>query len=151
MILTSCFMIYQKRPSCLYMVGEKKTSEMWRDRESALAIFLSFCMSSLSSESWPSGPAGAILQRPRLRGSPLRLTEEMWRSENPWCSTEEEETGDAAGMTRAFGVWTCAIPKGQQSTCFSKLQCISPLHPKSSRHPKDADGPVETVNKQTLI
>lgn len=36
---------------CFYMVGEKKTSEMWRDRESALGIFLSFCMSSLSSES----------------------------------------------------------------------------------------------------
>ncbi|KAI9544577.1 hypothetical protein NQZ68_001450 [Dissostichus eleginoides] len=38
-----------------------------------------------------------------LQGSPFRLTEEMWHGEHPWCSTEEKKTGNAAGMTRAFG------------------------------------------------
>lgn len=91
----------------------------------SLCIYILFCLSSFwskeSSESQPSGPTGPILHRPRLQGSPLHLTGEMWRSEHPWCSTEEKETGDAAGMTRAFGVWTCAIPKGRISTCF--LSC----------------------------
>lgn len=93
----------------------------------------------------PSGPAGAVLQRPRLGGSPPRVTEEMWRSENPWCSTEEKETGDAAGMILAFGDWTCANPEGQLSTCLWKLQRTllpnSKIFSTSKRHRRSSNKP----------
>lgn len=74
----------------------------------------------------PSEPVGLVLQRRCLRASPLRLTEEMWRSEHAQCCTEEKEMGDASGRIGGFGVWTCAVPEGWMGTClfFFKLQYI---------------------------
>lgn len=66
----------------------------------------------------PSEPVGLVLQRRCLRASPLRLTEEMWRSEHAQRRTEEKEMGDASGRIGGFGVWTCAVPEGWMGTCF---------------------------------
>lgn len=72
----------------------------------------------LLSSAQPSEPVGLVLQRRCLGASPLRLTEEMWRSKHTQRCTEEKEMGDASGRIGGFGVWTCADPEGWMGTCF---------------------------------
>lgn len=103
-LFTSIYVSWLLTGSCLlYMPSSHLHSN------SSSLLWEKSLWSKESCKSQPSGPAGPIVLRPRLQGSPLRLTEEMWRSGTPGAALKKRRRGMLLEWLEHLGFWTCAV------------------------------------------